>query len=494
MSEDIGYVVYSALGSFYIPSCIMVFVYIRIYFAARSRARRQMENRLRRKKSSADPRPALAPLVQHIGSHATNGKTSAVKLLAPCEPPMPSTTFASAEDEREETVSQSEAECELIPMKSVTNEHAAANAISAAPSPVPPAVADGTESGDAEADGNAEPVKLNHLGHSVSLCSINDNETTAVDAAAPDAEVEASADDETVDAGREPSSVPNSPRRPSELPRQSSFKNGVKTTKHNVTFECQSIDKVTYATIRCSVSSDVINITSYSRQAHSMLGPAVVNFDDPVHGNQMPTTTSSVTNLTMTMTNTGRASSSWAYLRARRDSLLFPQKRRLERLVNRLVPRRAMSDQSTIYAEPRAAKVNLDDSATAAASEGEWSTSSYPDDSVSSPVDPDDKDPEMCVVSIPSPVKVMGDASEAVNAVPNKCAVEIEMQSEMEPSSSDSGTMARCTVVRPLKIRFCRPAPEVKKSSKAKRQVGIFEPTSRPSFVAAWSSNYRAIS
>ena len=88
----------------------------------------------------------------------------------------------------------------------------------------------------------------------------------------------------------------------------------------------------------------------------------------------------------------------------------------------------------------------------------------------------------------------MGDVSEAVNAVPNKCAVEIEMQSEMEPSSSDSGTMARCTVVRPLKIRFCRPAPEVKKSSKAKRQVGIFEPTSRPSFVAAWSSNYRAIS
>lgn len=40
LSEDIGYVVYSALGSFYIPSCIMVFVYIRIYFAAKARARR----------------------------------------------------------------------------------------------------------------------------------------------------------------------------------------------------------------------------------------------------------------------------------------------------------------------------------------------------------------------------------------------------------------------------------------------------------------------
>lgn len=40
LSKDLGYVVYSALGSFYIPSCIMVFVYIRIYFAAKARARR----------------------------------------------------------------------------------------------------------------------------------------------------------------------------------------------------------------------------------------------------------------------------------------------------------------------------------------------------------------------------------------------------------------------------------------------------------------------
>ncbi|KAL1498088.1 hypothetical protein ABEB36_008943 [Hypothenemus hampei] len=40
LSEELGYVLYSALGSFYIPSCIMVFVYIRIYFAAKARARR----------------------------------------------------------------------------------------------------------------------------------------------------------------------------------------------------------------------------------------------------------------------------------------------------------------------------------------------------------------------------------------------------------------------------------------------------------------------
>ena len=39
LSEEPGYVLYSALGSFYIPSCIMVFVYINIYFAARSGVR-----------------------------------------------------------------------------------------------------------------------------------------------------------------------------------------------------------------------------------------------------------------------------------------------------------------------------------------------------------------------------------------------------------------------------------------------------------------------
>lgn len=51
LSEDIGYVLYSALGSFYIPSCIMVFVYIRIYFAAKARARRNIRKPQRPNKS-----------------------------------------------------------------------------------------------------------------------------------------------------------------------------------------------------------------------------------------------------------------------------------------------------------------------------------------------------------------------------------------------------------------------------------------------------------
>ncbi|XP_072159235.1 alpha-2 adrenergic receptor [Bemisia tabaci] len=51
LSKDIGYVLYSALGSFYIPSCIMVFVYIRIYYAAKARARRGIR-KLQRPKSA----------------------------------------------------------------------------------------------------------------------------------------------------------------------------------------------------------------------------------------------------------------------------------------------------------------------------------------------------------------------------------------------------------------------------------------------------------
>ncbi|KAG5877262.1 hypothetical protein JTB14_013997 [Gonioctena quinquepunctata] len=53
LSEELGYVLYSALGSFYIPSCIMVFVYIRIYYAAKARARRGIRKAPRRQPQDA---------------------------------------------------------------------------------------------------------------------------------------------------------------------------------------------------------------------------------------------------------------------------------------------------------------------------------------------------------------------------------------------------------------------------------------------------------
>lgn len=52
---------YSALGSFYIPSCIMVFVYIRIYFAAKARARRGIKKPPRRPPQDAVTSFSTAP-------------------------------------------------------------------------------------------------------------------------------------------------------------------------------------------------------------------------------------------------------------------------------------------------------------------------------------------------------------------------------------------------------------------------------------------------
>ena len=59
LSRDIGYVLYSALGSFYVPSIIMIFVYIRIYFAARSRARRYVKRRPRAGPLPVTPQTAV---------------------------------------------------------------------------------------------------------------------------------------------------------------------------------------------------------------------------------------------------------------------------------------------------------------------------------------------------------------------------------------------------------------------------------------------------
>merc|ERR1740131_624934 len=41
VSDDFGYVLYSSMGSFFIPTCIMVFVYIKIYIAAKTRMRKK---------------------------------------------------------------------------------------------------------------------------------------------------------------------------------------------------------------------------------------------------------------------------------------------------------------------------------------------------------------------------------------------------------------------------------------------------------------------
>ena len=57
LSEDTGYVVYSTLGSFYIPLVVMVVVYFKIYLAARSRARRGLKKAAKQQQKLQQPPP-----------------------------------------------------------------------------------------------------------------------------------------------------------------------------------------------------------------------------------------------------------------------------------------------------------------------------------------------------------------------------------------------------------------------------------------------------
>ena len=68
--EEYGYVLDSCCGSFYIPSCIMVFVYIKIYYAARERARRVIN------------KPGLAKRVSRRFTGKSNTAASAANTAA----------------------------------------------------------------------------------------------------------------------------------------------------------------------------------------------------------------------------------------------------------------------------------------------------------------------------------------------------------------------------------------------------------------------------
>ncbi|KAF2361241.1 G protein-coupled receptor rhodopsin-like [Trinorchestia longiramus] len=52
VSSDLGYVIYSSLGSFYVPSAIMIFVYIRIYYAAKARANKGLMKEKKRERDN----------------------------------------------------------------------------------------------------------------------------------------------------------------------------------------------------------------------------------------------------------------------------------------------------------------------------------------------------------------------------------------------------------------------------------------------------------
>ena len=62
-------------------------------------------------------------------------------------------------------------------------------------------------------------------------------------------------------------------------------------------------------------------------------------------------------------------------------------------------------------------------------------------------------------------------------SVPSRCrtpsvGIDVDMVSEFDPSSSDSGVVSRCAVVKPLKLRLCKPIFGRKGICKIKRSHG----------------------
>ncbi|XP_063369080.1 alpha-2Db adrenergic receptor isoform X2 [Cydia amplana] len=110
VSEDMGYVIYSALGSFYIPSCIMVFVYIRIYYAAKARARRGIRKNPRPRPNEQQtsfsnppkgtrPMPATPsiPMPQGLDSNSNN-RVSQISTIEAQQVQIPTVTCDLASD------------------------------------------------------------------------------------------------------------------------------------------------------------------------------------------------------------------------------------------------------------------------------------------------------------------------------------------------------------------------------------------------------------
>ena len=73
LSEDTGYILYSTLGSFYIPLIVMVVVYFKIYLAARSRARRNLK---KTKSTSNCKKPSPPPIMSSTRNENDQTTTS----------------------------------------------------------------------------------------------------------------------------------------------------------------------------------------------------------------------------------------------------------------------------------------------------------------------------------------------------------------------------------------------------------------------------------
>ena len=471
MSADIGYVLYSALGSFYIPSCIMVFVYIRIYFAARARSRRAQENKAKRRQSQTIRQEAQQKQAAEAAAVAASAIGTLVSKTASAmhNSPPPGTMAAVAADAQlDETTGPPTAGCtdaEPTPPAVVANGH-------------PPAHRQETDrrlSLTSEMSGLKTSPGLPAVP-SVSLDRISHQDQQNPQYLTTEVELRSTAPGSLMAVNDSTTMEPVAliVRHPS---RQSSLKkNGSeRTSRHSVTFERNSVE-------------DVATVYVATQEVESMeSAPAVVAKCETAETTALPCATVLLP-----------AQQSAAPGSSRRASLIFPTRKKLEKFARRLTGSDTVGTSSS--ALPPIQQSDGDAASKVADLPGheEWSTSSSPsspghvtkaaeavastpaaapesaaDTAVSPPAAPDSAAPASAAVGGSSKKR----ASKKKKKNKDDATVENELPSEMDPSSSDSGTVARCTVVRPLKIRFFRPgnssgtSNSVKKSSKAKRQV-----------------------
>lgn len=418
----------------------MVFVYIRIYFAARERARRAQENKIKRRQSQNNKeRKELEERQHHQQNNHNNHQTIQPFAAAPSD---------KRPDEAPQVAPPSQIGQRLAspeqrhhhPNGSVNKDHDEARRHSVTTgdelrglrlSPRLSSTSRPFVSMDRLTKPEKRSPKLLHSTAPSSLMAINES-------------------------SRRPVSTPVTPpstRQVSPVP-----------DRHCITFQCPSSDGLTLVT--CSFDAK-----------------------EPDNNNEEITVTCATTVLL-----TAEANSSTA----RRASLLLPTKRKFEIFARRLG---GCGAEVAHVVHPQHSVVADSPTTAAMRSECDWSTSSYPSSPghVQSGVDyhvcprpaaPGNlSSPPGTSAGDPGPGAANSAAATNHAAAPAtqngagnnhrkrrdeaQDAMEMASDTGLEPSSSDSGTMARCTVVRPLKIRFCRPSSSgsVKKSSKAKRQV-----------------------
>lgn len=466
----------------------MVFVYIRIYYAARARSRRAQENKAKRRQSQTIKQEAQQKQAAEAAASAIGTMVAAT--AAAMQSPAANAPAPGGERAPPPASSPPPAGAPAGVMV-VANGHPAATALHDSdrrfslnsemsglkPAPglpsVPSLSMDRISGSAAQQEQHQQYLMAESEMHSTapgSLMTIN----------------------ETSAGGVGDSSQHRQERRQSSL-KKNGNNNGAR--QHSVTFERNSVDAEAVATVQAAQEEGAEAVPLQRLGEVADVAPPPCPVLPPVQ--PAPSST-------------------------RRASLIFPTRKKFEKLARRLAGSDGMCASASvlhpIQQQPEGESFGKNDKAAAADLQGneEWSTSSYP----SSPGHPPDKTetgagaadslpPTVPATSAPTstphpPATVPSGATSGTTATSTKVSnnknrtnkkktkdetnVDNEMPSEIEPSSSDSGTVARCTVVRPLKIRFCRPgghssgtSNSVKKSSKAKRQVRLL-----PSRVTCW--------